>query len=155
MAKDSFVCYTEWSEKIALLTDEQAGILLKAIFAYMSDEQLPEMDGITEMCFLFMKSKFDWDARRYDELVRIRSEAGKKGADARWNGKNGKGISDDGKNGKGISANGKNAYHDYDHDYDHDCFPNNSLLANAHTRTRENDLRFGKTVKLRRGQSDG
>ena len=114
MAKDSFLMYAEWYENIAILSDEQAGVLIKSLFAYVRDENIPEMDTLTKMCFQFLKAQIDRDSKRYEEVKNIRSEAGKKGAEARWkNGKNSKRIFANG------NANGKNAlYVDVDDDVD-------------------------------------
>ena len=189
MARVSFICYANWYEKIALLTDEQTGVLFKAIFSYVSDNQLPEMDAMTKMCFSFLKETLDMDAKKYDEILKIRSEVGKKGADARWNGKNGKGIfaneNDNGKNGKGIFANAEamakmpitdncklitdispnkgllahNAparTREHDEEYEHEGWnPDELITTTDGTQIRLGDVHFGKTVKLRRKQSDG
>ena len=114
MAKDSFILYTEWSKNISILSDEQAGVLIKSLFAFARDEELPAMDSLTEMCYLFLQAQIDRDAKRYEEVKSIRSEAGKKGAAARWqNGKNGKRIFANG------NANGKNSlYVDVDDNVD-------------------------------------
>ena len=55
--KDSFILFTEYKEQIEMLSDEQAGVLMKAIFCYASDEKLPEMDELTKMAFSFIKAK--------------------------------------------------------------------------------------------------
>lgn len=102
MAKDSFILYSEWSENISILSNEQAGILVKALFSLAKGEDIPQMDAVTDMCFRFLKAQIERDSKRYEEVKNIRSEAGKKGAMARWK---------NGKNGKRISANGKNAFY--------------------------------------------
>ena len=47
LKRDSFVLYTEYMEQVNLLSIEQRGVLLTAIFSYAADAELPEMDGIT------------------------------------------------------------------------------------------------------------
>lgn len=79
MKKDSFVLYTEYIEQIELLSMEQRGILLTAIFAYVSDAELPDMDGITKMAFAFIKSRIDKDTEKYAKTIEKRKEAGKLG----------------------------------------------------------------------------
>ena len=100
MARDSFIIYTEWGENISVLSDEQAGVLVKALFSLAKDEDIPQMDAVTDMCFRFLKAQIDRDSKRYEEKKSVRSEAGKKGAIARWQ---------NGKNDKRILANGKNS----------------------------------------------
>lgn len=73
--KESFVLFTKYYEYAELLTDEQAGVLLKAILRYEADMELPEMDAITKITFLSIKSQLDATDRRYEASV----ENGKKG----------------------------------------------------------------------------
>lgn len=86
MKKDSFVLYTEYIEQIELLSMEQRGILLTAIFAYVSDAELPDMDGITKMAFAFIKSRIDKDTEKYAKTIEKRKEAGKLGGRPKANG---------------------------------------------------------------------
>ncbi len=79
MAKNSFVLYSDYEQHIKLLSNEQAGILLKNIFAYVGDADLVEMDATTAMAFSFIKANLDRDFGRYDEVIEKRREAGKKG----------------------------------------------------------------------------
>lgn len=86
MKKDSFVLYTEYMEQTELLSMEQRGILLTAIFAYVSDAELPDMDGITKMAFAFIKSRIDKDTEKYAKTIEKRKEAGKLGGRPKANG---------------------------------------------------------------------
>lgn len=86
MKKDSFVLYTEYMEQVELLSMEQRGILLTAIFAYVSDAELPDMDGITKMAFAFIKSRIDKDTEKYAKTIEKRKEAGKLGGRPKTNG---------------------------------------------------------------------
>lgn len=86
MKKDSFVLYTEYMEQIELLSMEQRGILLTAIFAYVSDVELPDMDGITKMAFAFIKSRINKDTEKYAKTIEKRKEAGKLGGRPKANG---------------------------------------------------------------------
>ena len=135
MARDSFLMYAEWYENIAILSDEQAGVLIKSLFAYVRDENIPEMDALTKMCFQFLKAQIDRDSKRYEEVKNIRSEAGKKGAEARWkNGKNSKRIFANG------NANGKNAlYVDVDVDDDVDVNDDDDVLNKSSHRIMDDD----------------
>lgn len=86
MKKDSFVLYTEYMEQIELLSMDQRGILLTAIFAYVSDAEVPDMDGITKMAFAFIKSRIDKDTEKYAKTIEKRKEAGKLGGRPKANG---------------------------------------------------------------------
>lgn len=79
--KDSFVIYTKYEEQISLLTDTQAGILLRALFCYQSGKELPKMDGIVNMIFTVIRQQIDFDNQKYDEICEARREAGAKGAE--------------------------------------------------------------------------
>lgn len=77
--KDSFVVKTEWAEQINLLSDEQAGQLLKAWLKYHLDEPSVITDPVVEMAFSFNKSYFDDNAIRYAAKVSANRDNGKKG----------------------------------------------------------------------------
>lgn len=108
--KNSFVLYTDYMEQMELLTMEQRGILLTALFAYQSGADPPQMDGVTAMAFSFIKARIDKDNERYEKTCDARREAGKQG----------------GRPTKAKKANGffekqtKAKKPDYDNDYDND-----------------------------------
>lgn len=79
MKRANFVLYTEYLEHIKLLTMEQRGALLTAVLCYASGDELPEMDGMTNMAFSFIKSRIDRDTAAYLEKIEKRREAGKLG----------------------------------------------------------------------------
>ena len=70
MAKDSFVMYTKYEEQISLLTDAQAGVLLRAMLKYQSGQDLPQMDGMTQMAFSFIKAKMDEENQKNQLLFK-------------------------------------------------------------------------------------
>lgn len=84
--RESFILYTSYMEHIDLLTMEQRGILLTAIFAYESKSELPDMDGMTKMAFSFIKSDMDKNEEKYQQVIEARREAGKKGGRPKANG---------------------------------------------------------------------
>lgn len=79
--KISFVIYSEWEENCALLSDEQRGKLFSAIMAYggRGEDISKSLDGVTAMCFSFMKNQLKRDAEKYMSIVKRNSENGKKG----------------------------------------------------------------------------
>lgn len=77
--KESFILFTENKEQVDMLTTEQAGILLKAIFCYTSDEPLPDMDLLTKMAFSFIRAAIDRTDDRYQRRVESSRENGKLG----------------------------------------------------------------------------
>ena len=77
--KDSFIIFTEYKEQFEMLTDEQAGVLIKAIFCYTTDEALPSMDPITKMAFSFIRAALDRSDDKYQKKVEANKENGKLG----------------------------------------------------------------------------
>ena len=75
--KTSFVLYTEYLKHMKLLTMEQRGVLFTAIMAYEGEAEMPEMDGVVEMAFSFIKVQLERDEERYAEISKKRSEARK------------------------------------------------------------------------------
>lgn len=71
--------YTATKDIVNLLSDEQAGRLMKAIFCYESGEPLPDMDGMTLVAFTSVKGYLDKDGEKYDIISQKRKEAGAKG----------------------------------------------------------------------------
>lgn len=73
--KNSFSIYKSWKTQVDMLTDEQAGIILKAVLSYQNGEELPEMDNLLKIVFSFLKNQFEEDENKKIEDF----ENGKKG----------------------------------------------------------------------------
>ena len=99
MDKNSFLIYLDYQEQFDLLTDEQAGQLIKAIIRYEKTGEITELDGMTKMAFSFIKTQLDRDREKWKEEKQKRSEAGKRGMAKRWgdNNKNNNVITEDNK----------------------------------------------------------
>ena len=118
--KDSFVLYTKYSEQLDLLTMEQRGELITAIFEYMKGND-PNIDGVVAMAFSFIKTQLDADTEKYEEVCRKRAEAGKMG------GRPKKQMLSDENQEKAKKANGfsekqtkaKKADNEYDNEYEY------------------------------------
>ena len=82
--RETILLFTNLKEPLDALTDEQAGKLLKAIFAYQAGEKV-NLDGLLNVVFLQIKQQIDYNNERYEEKTRKLSEAGKKGMQSRWN----------------------------------------------------------------------
>lgn len=83
MRKNSFILYTEYAEHLAMLDDAQAGRLFRAILAHEAGEVV-ELSGLEAMAFSFIKKDLERNRERYEDVSAARSEAGKKGAEKRW-----------------------------------------------------------------------
>lgn len=70
---------TEWSEQIEMLTDSQAGQLLKAWFRYHTDQPPDIQDPVVNIMFSFNRQYFDDNAARYAARVSASQGNGKKG----------------------------------------------------------------------------
>lgn len=84
MAKDktSFVLYSDSKSIIDLLTNEQAGLLLKTLFAYVNDEN-PKIDNSIALVFEMIKLQLKRDLKKWEQTKKGRSIAGKASAEAR------------------------------------------------------------------------
>ena len=107
MTRDTILLFTSIKEPVSEMSDDDAGKLLKAILAYQTGDEVV-LDGLLKVIFLQVKQQIDYANKSYEERSAVRSEAGKKGAEARW-----QTMANDGKrmakDGKRISANSKNA----------------------------------------------
>ena len=79
MAKDSFIIYTKFGEQVKLLTDTQAGVLFKALIDYQSGEELPKMDGMTNIVFSVIRQQIDFENQKYQEVCNINKANGQRG----------------------------------------------------------------------------
>ena len=76
--KKSFILYCDQRGIFDKLSDEQAGVLIKHIFAYVSDEN-PTGDFITELAFESIKTALKRDLRKYENYIDKQRENGAKG----------------------------------------------------------------------------
>lgn len=77
--KKSFVLYTDQKEVFDELTDEDAGKLIKHIFAYVNDENPEQTDKLLKIAFLPIKTQLKRDLIVWDEKKQQRAEAGRMG----------------------------------------------------------------------------
>ena len=110
MAKDSFILYLEQKQIFEMLTDEEAGQLIKAIFEYEDTGQTVTLDRSLQIAFLPIKNVLDRNKEKYEKVV----ERNKKNIEKRWNKEDTKNTT--GKNG--IQKNTKNTDNDNEHDND-------------------------------------
>lgn len=77
--RKNFIVRGEHREALTLLSQEQKGDLLDAMFIYNLDEQEPELEGMVKMAFMFMKNSFDADREAYQATCKRNANNGKKG----------------------------------------------------------------------------
>ncbi|MDH5825804.1 DUF6291 domain-containing protein [Sphingobacterium faecium] len=83
--KKAFVVYVDWESQFNLLSDEEAGKLIKHIFSYVNDKD-PEFspdERLLTMAFDPIKKQLKRDLKKYEGIKQKRSEAGKKSAELR------------------------------------------------------------------------
>ena len=79
--------FIDYAEEFSLLSDAQAGRLIKALLAYADKGEKPDFSDDKAICVMFsmMKKQVDRDFGKYQELCDRRSEAGKKGGAPKGN----------------------------------------------------------------------
>jgi len=109
--KSSFVLYCDQKSTWDKLDDAQAGKLIKHIFAYVNDENPSAPDFVTELAFEPIKQMLKRDLRKWEKTTIKRSNAGKLGAEARWQtmANDGNAINDMANDGNGCESMAKMA----------------------------------------------
>ena len=67
--KKSFVMYESWGAAIEKMSNEQAGELIKAIYAYQKDPDAVPQDPALAFVFELIKQQLDADSQRYRKRV--------------------------------------------------------------------------------------
>lgn len=127
--KNSFVFYAEWKQDFEFLTDAEAGKLIKHLLQYVNDEN-PEFeneDRLLQFAAQKIKNVLKKDLKKYEEVCKKRSEAGKKGGVT-------SGKSRASKQSKSNEANAsipKQNEHDNEYEYEYD----NDILFEKESKT--------------------
>mgnify|MGYP000856260872 CR=1 FL=1 len=79
--KKSFIAYCDWGEIFGMLTDEEAGKMIKHLFAYVNDRnpKFEEGERILKIAFEPIKLQLKRDLTKYEEIREKRIEAGRSG----------------------------------------------------------------------------
>ena len=77
--KNSFLMYHEYREILEDLTNEELGMLFRAILDYEIDGVEPNFTGMLKMAFKVIKGNLDRDSQKYDKRCETSSENGKLG----------------------------------------------------------------------------
>jgi len=83
--KKGFILYSDQQELFNQLSDEQAGKLIKHIYAYVNDENPECKDIVTKLAFTPIKQQFKRDLEKWEKTRGLRSKAGLASAEARRN----------------------------------------------------------------------
>lgn len=76
--KKSFIAYSDWKNIFDELPNEDAGALIKHIFAYVNDENPQTESVLIKACFALIKTALKRDLEKWDEQLKQRIEAGVK-----------------------------------------------------------------------------
>lgn len=74
--RKSFILYTDYWQHIELLTLEERGSLLTAIFDYVSSDSLPDLTGSPAMAFSFIRAQLERDYDKWNDITEKRAIAG-------------------------------------------------------------------------------
>ena len=77
--KDWFKARNIWGAAMSALTDEEAGRLAKAIWAYTMDGEVRELEGAGKGILAMILLTLGQDAEKDDKISEVRAIAGKKG----------------------------------------------------------------------------
>jgi hypothetical protein len=86
MAKDkkSFILYSDAIYTVEKLSDTDAGQLLKHLLRYVNDQNPTTDNPLVEIAFEPIKQQLKRDLVKFEDVKVKRSEAGKAGANKRW-----------------------------------------------------------------------
>ena len=77
--KKSFVVYCDLKEILNELSDEEAGILFKAMVNYAQNGVEPELGIPLKYVWIPIRQQMERDAEKWNEVKKVRSAAGRKG----------------------------------------------------------------------------
>lgn len=105
MARNYAALPHEYLQEMEILTDAEFGRLCRALLRYSSTGEVTNLRGRIRIVFQRVKMQEDRFQASYDAICKKRSEAGKRGAEKRWQvlretGREGNCQIDDGKPGK-------------------------------------------------------
>ena len=81
--KKGFVLYADQNALFKMLTDEQAGRLIKHIFEYVNDKKPETEDLIINVAFEPIKTQLKRDLQKYEQIKAVKQKAGRKSAELR------------------------------------------------------------------------
>lgn len=149
---ESFILYTDSLEVLDALTDEQAGLLFRAIYAYQSGDAEKVVD-ILDSCptvnvaFVHFRQYFKRNEARYNETSEKRAEAARKRWDNTSNANVCKSMQSDAKACKSMQKHAKrckdmqsDAYTDTDTDTDIDILKKKTTLTRVKKESAATDV---------------
>lgn len=69
----TFMVYKEWEEYLKMLTDEEAGCIFRALFAFAGRGEEADFGGSAAMLFAVMKNCLERDGKKWEEVCAAHS----------------------------------------------------------------------------------
>lgn len=82
--RNSFIFFFSWAKVLNRCTKEVRLEVYDSVVRYAESGTLPELKPMAQMAFEFIKEDIDRNNEKYDTTIESRREAGKKGAETRW-----------------------------------------------------------------------
>lgn len=83
MGESSFILYDNYDEQIQMLTDIQAGQLLKDVFSYRCGRESTSTDAMVKLLFSVIRQQIERDEEKYNIISEKRKAAGSLGGQAK------------------------------------------------------------------------
>ena len=101
--RDSFILYGNQARQLEMLSNEDAGALIKKVYRYVNGEDVGDccLSPVAEMLYTIIEDQIIRDREKYDEVCRHRQEAGRLGGRPR----KAKGFEEKAKKANGFSEN--------------------------------------------------
>lgn len=84
MARNYAVLLHEYLEEMDILSDAEFGRLCRALLAYSADGREVQLEGVEKVLWKRVKKQEDRFQENYEDQIRSKRNAGKKGAAKRW-----------------------------------------------------------------------
>ena len=77
--KKSFIMYSNYRKFLSMLSDTEIAELMRAIFCFVEEEEIPELNSKTEICFAVITDQIERDREKYKKVCERRANAGRLG----------------------------------------------------------------------------
>ena len=77
--KKSFIMYSNYRKLLSMLSDTEIAELMRAIFCFVEEEEVPKLDSKTEICFAVITDQIERDREKYKKVCERRANAGRLG----------------------------------------------------------------------------
>lgn len=82
--RDGFILHEKTMTQVEKLTNEQAGELIKAMIAHYKGEAAEGASQMVDVLMVDISERMDYDKASFEDVSRKRKEAGRRGAQNRW-----------------------------------------------------------------------